>query len=163
MHSFSFPSNHHHNHNHNHNHNQDQDQSIPPIGLYTSIPLSKFSHIYFVQFHFLKPVTTLLVCRISDHSSDFAYMYFMTVPQIIILAHSLGGMVARTSVLLSNYPRRHAPSGDQVQVKGSTGSTGSKGGADEGCGVSDIIMLSTPNNRYLHCRNNVSAVGKESV
>lgn len=69
----------------------------------------------------------------------------MTVPQIMILAHSLGGMVARTSVLLSNYPRRHAPSGDQVQVKGSTGF---KGEADEGCGVSDIIMLSTPNNRY---------------
>ena len=64
-------------------------------------------------------------------------MYLMTVPQIMILAHSLGGMVARTSVLLSNYPRGHVTSGV----------LSTEGKEDQGCGVSDIIMLSTPNNR----------------
>ena len=59
----------------------------------------------------------------------------------MILAHSLGGMVARASVLLSNYPRRHG-------TKGGAGAAGDNEG-DQGCGVSDIIMLSTPNNRYV--------------
>lgn len=61
----------------------------------------------------------------------------------MILAHSLGGMVARASVLLSNYPRRHGTKG------GAGAGAGGNNEGDQGCGVSDIIMLSTPNNRYV--------------
>ncbi len=42
--------------------------------------------------------------------------------EIIILAHSAGGMVARTAMLLSNHPK---------------------------CTVSSIIMFGTPNARYV--------------
>lgn len=59
----------------------------------------------------------------------------------MILAHSLGGMVARTSVLLSNYPRR-------LGAKGGAGA-GADNEGHQGCVVSDIIMLSTPNNRCI--------------
>jgi alpha-beta hydrolase superfamily lysophospholipase len=41
--------------------------------------------------------------------------------KIIVLAHSLGGMVARTAAVLSNHPK---------------------------CVVSDIVMLGSPNNKY---------------
>lgn len=42
--------------------------------------------------------------------------------KIIILAHSIGGMVARTAMILTNHPH---------------------------CVVNSIIMLSTPNSRYF--------------
>ena len=58
------------------------------------------------------------------------------MPKIIVLAHSVGGIVARTSVLLSNHP-----SARTVRTKENSGS-------DElECVVSDIIMLSSPNNK----------------
>jgi PGAP1-like protein len=47
------------------------------------------------------------------------------VPQIIIVAHSLGGIVARAAVTLSNHPTHPM--------------------APSGCLVSDILMLSAPN------------------
>lgn len=45
--------------------------------------------------------------------------------KVIILAHSAGGMVARTAMILSNYPR---------------------------CYVSGIIMFGTPNSRCLYSK-----------
>lgn len=70
------------------------------------------------------------------------------VPKIIILAHSVGGMVARTSVLLSNHPT-------QISGKIQTDEDSKLSAVPEyeeadsiQCGVSDIIMLSSPNNRY---------------
>jgi triacylglycerol esterase/lipase EstA (alpha/beta hydrolase family) len=42
-------------------------------------------------------------------------------PKIIVVGHSVGGMIARTAMLLDNHPK--------------------------GCPVSDIVMLSTPNLR----------------
>lgn len=55
-------------------------------------------------------------------------------PQIILVAHSLGGMVARASVLLSNNP---LPLGEKALAQGL-------------CSVSDIIMLSSPNHGPPH-------------
>ena len=73
----------------------------------------------------------------------------------MILAHSLGGMVARTSVLLSNFPRRDVVSGAGV------GGQGANGEGDLGCGVSDIIMLSTPNNRCVQFNSADEKYGDE--
>lgn len=53
------------------------------------------------------------------------------LPRIQIVAHSLGGMVARASVLLSNHPL-------PLRVEAMR---------DGECGVSDIIMMSSPNHK----------------
>ena len=70
-------------------------------------------------------------------------------PKIIILAHSLGGMVARTSVVLSNHPMEISKA--EIVDENGVGSTAA-GHTDIDtdsihCRVSDIIMLSSPNNR----------------
>mmetsp|Transcript_23374 Transcript_23374/g.22517 ORF Transcript_23374/g.22517 Transcript_23374/m.22517 type:complete len:257 (-) Transcript_23374:790-1560(-) len=53
------------------------------------------------------------------------------LPRIQIVAHSLGGMVARASILLSNHP---LPLGLDALKEGD-------------CEVSDIIMMSSPNHK----------------
>ena len=68
-------------------------------------------------------------------------------PKIIILAHSLGGMVARTSVVLSNHPMEVI----EAKINNENGIGAAASGHTDvdsfRCGVSDIIMLSSPNNR----------------
>jgi len=61
---------------------------------------------------------------------------FKDIPKIILIGHSIGGMVARTAIILDNYPK---------------------------CIVSDIIMIGTPNRYPAYCPDSSMEVLYESV
>ena len=74
------------------------------------------------------------------------------IPQIIIIGHSLGGIVARNTFLLSNHPS--SPASAEIISSNPGGSEHLT--VDDihwapiwtnKCPVSDIIMLSSPNQR----------------
>jgi len=60
--------------------------------------------------------------------------------KVMLVGHSIGGMVARTAVLLSNHPHTNALDG-AVEL----GADKASPPLTAACAVSDIIMLSTPN------------------
>lgn len=68
--------------------------------------------------------------------------------KVMLVGHSIGGMVARTAVMLSNHPFTNALANEQSQsgqAKDSADGKQRKAALTAACAVSDIIMLSTPN------------------
>ena len=69
------------------------------------------------------------------------------LPRVMVVAHSLGGIVARTAVLLNNHPTAPAADAADAADAETDAEFAAASGPERPCAVSDIVMLSSPNHR----------------